>query len=54
MSPSEVEALRFPLACGAPRVDTDRKGSPCTAIDVVFNSDVVRAAASARKLKVRA
>ncbi|PNW78176.1 hypothetical protein CHLRE_10g467050v5 [Chlamydomonas reinhardtii] len=51
MSPSEVEALRFPLACGAPRVDTDRKGSPCTAIDVVFNSDVVRAAASARKLK---
>ncbi|KAG2433462.1 hypothetical protein HXX76_008519 [Chlamydomonas incerta] len=51
MSPGEVEALRFPLACGAPRADTDRKGLPCTAIDVVFNSDVVRAAAAARKLK---
>ncbi|KAG2449264.1 hypothetical protein HYH02_005421 [Chlamydomonas schloesseri] len=51
MSPGEVEALRFPLACGPPRPDTDRKGAACTAIDVVFNSDVVRAAATARKLK---
>ncbi|EFJ49078.1 hypothetical protein VOLCADRAFT_104514 [Volvox carteri f. nagariensis] len=51
MTPGEVEALRFPLSCGPPRSETDRKGAPCTAVDVVFNSDVVRAAAAARKLK---
>ncbi|GFR50651.1 hypothetical protein Agub_g12900 [Astrephomene gubernaculifera] len=51
MTPGEVEALRFPLAAGPPRADTDRKGAPCTVIDVVFNADVVRVAAGARKLK---
>ncbi|GIL61383.1 hypothetical protein Vafri_15857 [Volvox africanus] len=51
MTPGEVEALRFPLSCGAPRLDNDRKGALCTVVDVVFNSDVVRAAAAARKLK---
>ncbi|PNH10184.1 PIH1 domain-containing protein 1 [Tetrabaena socialis] len=51
MSASEVEALRFPLSCGPPRLDTDRKGDPCTTIDVIFNADVVRAAGAARKLK---
>ncbi|GIL87662.1 hypothetical protein Vretimale_14666 [Volvox reticuliferus] len=51
MTPGEVEALRFPLSCGPPRIETDRKGALCTVVDVVFNSDVVRAAAAARKLK---
>ncbi|GLI63806.1 hypothetical protein VaNZ11_006903 [Volvox africanus] len=51
MTPGEVETLRFPLSCGPPRLDNDRKGALCTVIDVVFNSDVVRAAAVARKLK---
>ncbi|KAG2484901.1 hypothetical protein HYH03_016287 [Edaphochlamys debaryana] len=52
LAPSEVEALRFPLACGPPRVDADRKGATATSIDVVFNEDILRAAQAARRLKV--
>ncbi|KXZ46064.1 hypothetical protein GPECTOR_47g339 [Gonium pectorale] len=51
MSAGELEALRFPLAAGPPRPDADRQGQPCSVADVVFNTDVVRAAAAARRLK---
>lgn len=51
MSSHEVEALRFPLACGPPRLDTDKKGAPCTSIDIIVNTDVLRAAQAARRLK---
>jgi hypothetical protein len=51
MSSHEVEALRFPLSCGPPRLDADKKGAPCTSIDIIVNADVLRAAQAARRLK---
>ena len=45
------EALRFPLACGAPRAALDAEGAPSTVVDVVYAAKVVAAAASDARLK---
>ena len=39
---SDMEALRFPLSCGRPRQDVDKKGQPCISIDCILHSDVVK------------
>jgi len=53
LSGADAEHLRFPLSLGEPRNDLDRQGDPCTVLDCVFNTDVVRGAQSLRALKVR-
>jgi hypothetical protein len=50
--PDAVQHLRFPLSVSDARNELDKKGSPCTVYDAVFNADVVKQAIVSRRLKV--
>jgi hypothetical protein len=50
--PDSVQHLRFPLSVSDPRNELDKKGTPCTVYDAVFNTDVVKQAMVTRRLKV--
>ena len=50
--PDAVSHLRFPLSVSDARNELDKKGSPCTVYDAVFNDDVVKQAIVSRRLKV--
>jgi len=47
-----ADALRFPLSCGDMRNDLDKRGDPCSVVDVVLNADVVTQCLTLRRLKV--
>lgn len=36
------ESLRFPLSCGQPKMDIDRKGNKCLTCDCIVNADVLK------------
>ena len=50
--PESVQHLRFPLSVSDARNELDKKGTPCTVYDAVFNLDVVKQAMVTRRLKV--
>ena len=39
---ADAESLRFPLSCGQPKMDMDRKGQRCLTCDCIINADVLK------------